>query len=137
MGGEIVVMRPPQFALWLEGHLGPGTLAAQGATLFRARGCSGCHGANASIHAPDLDGLYGRPVQLAGGGQVIADDRYIRDSILLPDKQRVAGYEPLMPSFSGQLSEEDLLALLAYLKSTSIATSQPPAIGSESTHEHD
>jgi len=137
MGGEIVVMRPAQFALWLEGHLGAGTLAAQGAALFRAHGCSGCHGANASIHAPDLDGLYGRSVQLAGGSQVIADDRYIRDSILLPDKERVAGYEPLMPSFSGQLSEEDLLALLAYLKSTSIATSEPPAIGSESTHEHE
>lgn len=137
MGGDVVVMRPAEYARWLEGHPGSGTLAAQGAVLFRARGCSGCHGLNASIHAPDLDGLYGRPVHLSDGTQVIADDRYIRDSILLPDKQIVAGYAPLMPSFSGQLSEEDLLALIAYLKSTSTAASDPPAIGSESTHEHD
>ncbi|HEY1899320.1 MAG TPA: cytochrome c oxidase subunit II [Steroidobacteraceae bacterium] len=126
MGGQIVVMRPSDYARWLEGHAGPGTLAAQGAALFRARGCSGCHGPNASVHAPDLDGLYGHPVQLAGGSQVIADERYIRDSIMLPDQHIVAGYQPLMPSFAGQLSEEDVLALIAYLKSTS-----------ESSHEHD
>ncbi|HEX3837698.1 MAG TPA: cytochrome c oxidase subunit II [Steroidobacteraceae bacterium] len=126
MGGQIVVLRPSAFAQWLEGHAGPATLAAQGAALYRAHGCSGCHGANASIHAPDLNGLYGRPVHLANGTQVIADDRYIRDSILLPDQHVVAGYQALMPSFAGQLSEEDLLAIIAYLKARS-----------ESSHEHD
>ncbi|HEY6455847.1 MAG TPA: cytochrome c oxidase subunit II [Steroidobacteraceae bacterium] len=126
MGGQIVVMRPADFAHWLQGHPGPGTLAAQGAALFRARGCSGCHAPDASVHAPDLDGLYGSPVHLADGTEVMADERYIRDSIMLPRQHSVAGYPPLMPSFAGQLSEEDLLALIAYLKSTS-----------ERSHEHD
>jgi cytochrome c oxidase subunit II len=137
MGGNVVVMAPADYARWLDGHAGPQSLAVRGAALFRAHGCSGCHGANASVHAPDLDGLYGRWVQLADGSIVIADDRYIRDSILLPKKHLVAGFAPIMPSFSGQLSEEDLVALIAYLKSTSTAANDPPALGSESTHEHD
>jgi cytochrome c oxidase subunit 2 len=118
MGGSVVVMGPAEYAHWLTAHNTGVSLAARGSDLFRARGCSGCHGPNASIHAPDLNGLFGRPVHLSDGSTVIADERYIRDSILLPDSQVVAGYEPLMPSFSGQLSEDDLLALIAYLKST-------------------
>lgn len=137
MGGNIVVMAPADYSRWLEGHGGAQSLAARGATLFRNHGCSGCHGANASVHAPDLDGLYGHWVQLADGSTVIADDRYIRDAILLPKQRLVAGFAPIMPSFAGQLSEEDLLALIAYLKSTSSTANDPPAIGSESTHEHD
>ena len=119
MGGSVVVLRPAEYARWLTGHDTGISLAARGADLFRARGCSGCHGPNASIHAPDLNDLYDRPVHLSDGSTVIADDRYIRDSILLPDTQIVAGYEPVMPSFAGQLSEDDLLALIAYLKSNS------------------
>jgi len=118
MGGRVTVMRPADYARWLEGHAGPLTLAGQGQALFRAKGCSGCHGANASVHAPDLGGIYGRVVHLSDGSTVVADNRYIRDSILLPDKQVVAGYAPIMPSFSGQLSEEELIELVAYLKST-------------------
>jgi cytochrome c oxidase subunit 2 len=137
MGGNVVVMASADYARWLDGHAGPQSLAARGAALFRAYGCSGCHGANASVHAPDLDGLYGRWVQLSDGSTVIADDRYIRDSILLPKKHVVAGFAPIMPSFSGQLSEEDLVALIADLRSTSTAVNDPPAIGSESTREHD
>jgi cytochrome c oxidase subunit 2 len=135
MDGEIIVMRPAAYARWLDQHAGPESLAAQGAQLFRSSGCSGCHGANASVHAPDLDGIYGRTVHLSGGGTAIADDRYIRDSILLPDSQVVAGYAPIMPSFQGQLSQSDLLALIAYLKSTKKTAPHPPAVGSESTHE--
>ena len=119
MGGLVTVMRPAAYASWLEGHAQPLSLAAQGEALFRAKGCSGCHGANASVHAPDLDGLYGRVVHLSDGSAVVADARYLRDSILLPDKQVVAGYAPIMPSFAGQLSEEELIELGAYLKSTS------------------
>lgn len=135
MGGSVVVMRPADYARWLDGHAGGESLATRGATLFRERGCSGCHGANASVHAPDLDGIYGRPVHLSDGSTVIVDNMYLRDSILLPDKQIVAGYAPIMPSFEGQLSEDDLLALIAYLKSTSSNTNQPPAEGSRSTKQ--
>jgi cytochrome c oxidase subunit 2 len=118
MGGQVIVMPPRAYARWLDENNTGTSLAARGAALFRAKGCSGCHGANASVHAPDLDGIYGRIVHLADGGTVSADDPYIHDSIMLPDKQIVAGYAPIMPSFSGELSEGDVLALIAYLKST-------------------
>jgi len=123
MGGLIVVMRAADYARWLAGTPGPGSLAAQGAQLFRSHGCSGCHSPNAAIHAPDLAGLFGKTVQLADGRRVLADERYLRDCMLLPAQQVVAGYPPLMPSFSGQLSEEELLALIAYIKS--MATPYP------------
>jgi cytochrome c oxidase subunit 2 len=135
MIGDVVVMQPAAYARWLDKNPAPASVAAQGAALFRSRGCSGCHGANASVHAPDLDGLYGRTVHLADGTTVVADDRYIHDSILLPDKQIVAGFAPIMPSFEGQLSEQEVLALVAYIKSTSATAHQPPSVGSESTHE--
>jgi cytochrome c oxidase subunit II len=117
MGGSVIVMRPALYARWLEASASGGPLAAQGAQLFRSHGCSGCHSPNAAVHAPDLAGVYGQTVHLADGRSVIADERYLRDCILLPAGQVVAGYPPLMPSFSGQLSEEDLLALIAYIKS--------------------
>jgi cytochrome c oxidase subunit II len=122
MGGVVVVLSPAEFAKWLRGHSTDLSLAARGAELFRSSGCSGCHADNSTVHAPALAGVYGRPVHLADGSTVLADERYLHDSIVLPNKQVVAGYAPLMPSFAGQLSEEDLLALIAYLKS--IAT--PP-----------
>ena len=76
-------------------------MAAAGEKLFNQVGCSGCHGASSKIHAPRLEGLYGNPVPLDGGQVVTADDKYIRDSILLPASQIVAGYQNLMPSFHG------------------------------------
>lgn len=135
MGGSVVVMRPADYARWLERNAGPDSLVARGATIFRQRGCDGCHGANASVHAPDLDGIYGRRVHLSDGSTVVADERYIHDSIMLPDTQVVAGYAPIMPSYQGQIDESDMLALIAYLKSTSADARQPPATGSESRHE--
>jgi cytochrome c oxidase subunit 2 len=92
-------------------------MIAQGAHLFRQYGCSGCHGENATVHAPKLQGLYGKPVPLQGGGMAIADDRYIRDSILIPLKDVAAGYAPIMPSFEGKISEEAILEIIAYIKS--------------------
>ncbi|MDQ6621358.1 MAG: cytochrome c oxidase subunit II [Pseudomonadota bacterium] len=122
MGGSIIVMDPPQFAAWLRDQGQTSSMSARGSALFRELGCSGCHGANASVHAPSLDGLYGRPVPLADGRVVTADERYLRDSILLPQKEVAAGYEPIMPSFAGQIDEDDLLDLIAYIKSLA-----PPA----------
>src|SRR5262249_22462061 len=94
-----------------------GTLASEGAALFREFGCSGCHMGPSTLRAPLLEGLYGKPVPLQDGSNVIADDRYIRESILLPNSQIVAGYEPEMPSFSGEVTEDDLIRLIAYIKS--------------------
>lgn len=116
MGGKVVVMRPAAYARWLDEHAGVGQ-AARGAELFRRFGCSGCHGTQSSVHAPSLENLYGSTVALSGGERVFADERYLHDSILLPRKQVVAGYAPIMPSFAGRIGEEDVLALIAYIKS--------------------
>jgi cytochrome c oxidase subunit 2 len=117
MGGKVVVMRPAEYAQWLTNQGSSETLAQQGEALFRKYGCSGCHGANSTVHAPSLAGVYGSLVHLEGGATVVADDRYIRDSILLPRSQIVAGYPPIMPSFAGQIGEDDLLKLVAYIQS--------------------
>ncbi|MBS7456392.1 cytochrome c oxidase subunit II [Coralloluteibacterium stylophorae] len=117
MRGTVVALQPEAFARWLAGGGDVADLATRGAALFRRHGCSGCHAPESRVHAPDLAGLPGRPVQLADGSRTVADDAYLRDSILLPTRQVVAGYEPIMPSFAGQLDEEDLLALIAYLNS--------------------
>ena len=105
MGGDIVVMEPAEYERWLDAHPGGPGMAAQGEALFRQFGCSGCHGQNAVVHAPNLAGLFGRPVPLADGTTVIADERYVRDSILLPKKEVAAGYAPIMPSFAGQIAK--------------------------------
>lgn len=122
MTGEITVMTPGDFEKWLAGNGASETLAAAGKRLFVQDGCSGCHvaegrGGNGTVRAPPLDGVYGSPVPLSDGSVVMADDRYLRDSILMPKAQVVASYEPLMPSFAGVLGEDDLVRLVAYIKS--------------------
>ncbi len=117
MGGRIVVMQPAAFSRWLEEGDPSESLASRGFELFRRKGCSGCHGPDSSVHAPDLDGIYGRVVHLQDGRSVVADEAYLRDSILLPAKDVVAGYKPIMPSFQGQLDEGELAALISYLRS--------------------
>ena len=117
MTGRIVVMQQPEFEQWLSRQDVDGTLAVQGASLFRQFGCGGCHGNGAAVRAPPLEGLYGKRVPLTDGTMQIADERYLRDSILQPRAQIVAGYEPLMPSFAGKISEDELIKIVAYLKS--------------------
>ncbi len=119
MTGRIVLMKPSDYAQWTHSQQPSQSLAAEGESLFRSLGCSGCHGVNSSVHAPDLAGIYGHSVQLSDGRTVTADDAYIRDSILQPGRDIVAGYEPLMPSFSGQLGEDQIVRLIAYIKSLS------------------
>ncbi len=123
MIGTVTVMRPVDYARWLTGQGVSQSLAQQGRALFQRYGCSGCHDAQSSVHAPLLAGLYGSIVHLGNGSATRADERYIRDCILLPARERVAGYPPVMPSFSGQLSEEDLVRLIEYIKSLSTGES--------------
>lgn len=115
MGGKVVVMAPAEFARWLESGNENPSLAAQGFELFRRLGCSGCH-VNSTVHAPDLAGIFGRTIHLSDGRTLVADEAYLRDSILLPKRDVVAGYEPIMPSFQGQVDEGQLNALITYLK---------------------
>jgi cytochrome c oxidase subunit II len=117
MGGWLVVMNPRDFATWLEAQGGQETLAAQGQQLFRRYGCSGCHEPGGTVRAPRLEGVFGSPVPLSDGSVTIADERYVRDSILDPKAQVAAGYAPVMPTFAGQVSEDDLAKLVAYIES--------------------
>ena len=121
MAGDFVIVPPQDYARWTAAQPQGDDLAHQGEALFHSLGCSGCHAPGSSVHAPDLHGVYGHPVHLADGRTVIADEAYLRDSILLPDKDIVAGFSPIMPSFTGVASEDQLVALLAYLKSLSSA----------------
>jgi len=120
MRGWVQVMEPVEFQQWLsQAGTGP-SMAEQGERLFVQYHCAGCHRGSQIVHAPQLEGVYGRPVPIQQGRDVqftLADERYIRDSILRPKQEVVAGYEPVMPSFEGQISEQDLLRIIAYIKS--------------------
>jgi cytochrome c oxidase subunit II len=130
MVGRVVVMQPADYAHWLaEGPAEPG-LAERGFRLFREQGCSGCHAAGSTVHAPLLEGLMGRTVHLQDGRSVVADATYVRDSILLPRKDVVAGFAPIMPPYAGLLSEDDVQALIAYLRSTGRPSEDATAKGS-------
>jgi cytochrome c oxidase subunit 2 len=117
MVGRVVVMQPADYERWLKSGEQTESLVLAGQRLFHDRGCSGCHAPSSKFHSPLLEGLYGKPVPLANGRIVTADDQYLRDSILLPGKEIAAGYDNIMPSFSGHLSEEEIMQLIAYLKS--------------------
>lgn len=115
MIGRVVVMTPADYARWLDAGTPQPSLARQGLALARAHGCTGCHDARSTVHAPSLDGLIGRRVTLQDGRSLVADANYVRDAILQPGKDVVAGFAPVMPSFAGQLDEEQILALIAWI----------------------
>lgn len=117
MLGKVVVMERADYQAWLSRQGSGQTLALEGKQLFEAHGCSGCHMGKSSVRAPALDGIYGRSVALESEEVILADEAYIRDSILQPDKHIAAGYEPIMPSFAGQITEDEILRIIAYIKS--------------------
>jgi cytochrome c oxidase subunit 2 len=113
MVGNVYVMNPGDYQKWLAGTPGDEPPAVAGARIFTQYSCNSCHG----VRAPTLAGLYGSKVRLDDGSVVIADDDYIRESIVAPRAKIVAGYPALMPTFKGQLSEEQIMDLIAYIKS--------------------
>jgi cytochrome c oxidase subunit 2 len=121
MRGKIVVMRQEDYANWLTAQPEGDDLAHDGARIFVAQGCSGCHAVSSKVHAPKLAGVYGRTVNLSDGRQVMVDDNYIRDSILQPKRAIVAGYQPIMPSFAGLLDDGEIQSLTAYIRSLAAA----------------
>lgn len=116
MIGSVVVVPGQDYQHWLASNGTGSTLAQDGSRLFIQYGCSGCHNGGGTVRAPTLAGLYGSPVPLSDGSTIIADDRYIRDSILYPRQQIVASYQPVMPSFNGVIGEDDLLKLVSYIE---------------------
>jgi cytochrome c oxidase subunit 2 len=119
MIGWIYVMKPQDYQNWLSGGAAMGSLAEEGGKLFQSLACANCHKPDASGRCPSLVGLYGRSVQIAGGTVVTADDSYIRESILRPGAKIVAGYQPVMPTFQGLVTEEGIVQLIEYVKSLS------------------
>ena len=119
MGGRLTVMSQEGYQDWVQKQGDVADLAEEGRQLFTRLGCSGCHGATENVKAPNLAGLYGSYVQLADGRTVRADNAYLRDSLMLPKRDVVAGYDPIMPSFRDSLTEGEVFQLLAYLKTLS------------------
>ena len=119
MIGEVVVMEPANYQAWLAGGSGEGSLASTGQKLFQQLGCTTCHRFDTQGRGPNLVGVFGRPVLLDDGRTVTADENYIRESILNPGAKVVAGFRPIMPTFQGIVNEEQLLSLVAYVKSIS------------------
>jgi len=123
MIGWVDVLEPREYASWASGGGGQGSLAEQGEKLFQQNGCATCHLLDQQGRCPILRNVYMKPVQLNDGRTVVADDAYLRESILEPNAKIVQGFEPnVMPNFKGQLSEENVIQLIAYIKSLSPAT---------------
>lgn len=116
MRGEVVVMEPQEYAEWLDRQPRGETLIKRGERLFTSLGCSGCHLPGGPVRAPELAGLYKRPVGLSDGRVVIADRQYIWDSIMQPKRDVVAGFEPVMPEYGGLIDETEVMALVAYIE---------------------
>ena len=116
MVGSIVVQEPAQYQAWMNsGSTTP--LSGTGEEVFAQLGCATCHRSDATSRGPELAGVFGSPVKLEDGRTVTADEDYIRESILDPGAKIVSGYKPVMPTFQGLVSEEQLNSLVAYVKS--------------------
>ena len=116
MGGYVEVMEPAAYQQWLSGG-GSESAAAQGQKVFQERGCASCHQEDRQGRGPMLQGLFGKQQPLQDGGVVTVDETYLRESILNPQAKIVAGFQPIMPTYQGQLSEEQVLQLIAYIRS--------------------
>jgi cytochrome c oxidase subunit II len=118
MIGSVYVMKPQDYERWLAGGAGSGTLIERGAQQFTRLGCVTCHMSGPTQKGPSLNGLMNSNVKLAGGRTIKADETYIRESIIDPNAKTVEGYQPgIMPTFKNQVTEEQVIELIAYIKS--------------------
>jgi cytochrome c oxidase subunit 2 len=131
MIGTVYVMEPADYEAWLSGGATVGTMSATGEKIFQRLGCATCHVAQGGGRGPSLVDTFGKQVQLQDGAKVVADEAYIRESILNPNARIVAGYQPVMPTFQGQVNEETLLQLIAYIKSLAKAETPPAGVTPE------
>lgn len=117
MIGSVTVLEPGDYEAWLAG-IGRGpSVVASGEELFQAKACNTCHRPDSAAQAPILTGIFGEEQELANGDRVVVDEDYIRESILNPSAKIVKGYRPLMPTYQGQIGEEELHQLISYIKS--------------------
>lgn len=132
MIGTVTVLEPAAFQAWLQGGGEGGTLAQRGARLFESLACNSCHLDTGRGRGPSLKDIVGKTETLRDGSTVVVDDAYLRESILTSQAKIVSGFEPLMPTFQGLISEENLVALIEHVKSmspkaTTAAPAAPPA----------
>jgi cytochrome c oxidase subunit II len=118
MIGSVTVMEPVAYQSWLAGG-GEGSLAERGSALFQQLACNSCHLDSGQGRGPSLKDIFGKPVELADGSKVMVDEVYLRESILNSQAKIVKGFQPLMPTFQGLISEEGLVALIEHLQSLS------------------
>ncbi len=140
MTGWIVVQEPAEYQAWLNNHA-EGSLALEGRKLFLKYRCVTCHSADSGARGPVLESLYGRMVSLNDGRTVLADETYLRESIVRPDAKVVAGFQPIMPTFQGQISEAELIELIAFIKALEpgqtpprVDTALPPVVTPPTTN---
>jgi cytochrome c oxidase subunit 2 len=117
MIGWVYVMEPRDYAVWLAGGEKTESMAQEGERLFTQFGCDSCHVSDGPGRGPSLAGVYGKPEQLAGGETRVVDESLIRQAILVPNSVHVAGRQPIMPTYQGQLNDDQMLQLIAYIKS--------------------
>ena len=128
MGGWVTVMDPAAYENWLAGGPSGASMLEQGKKLFEQYGCVTCHLLDQKGRCPSLRNVFGHAVQLDDGRTVMADEAYVRESILNPNAKVVKGYKhDIMPVFQGQIGEEGLLQLMVYIKSLSAPETSPPA----------
>lgn len=116
MVGKVIVMERPKYQEWLAGNAGGTVMASSGEQLFQQFGCGACHKRTNTGRGPSLFELYGRTVQLRGGETVLADQEYLRESIMDPGAKVTAGYTPIMPTFRKQVTAEQVSQLIEYIK---------------------
>lgn len=130
MIGEVIVMEQQDYEAWLAGGRSTGTAVENGEKLFTSLACITCHKTDQSGRGPILAGVFGSTVQLMDGRKVVVDENYLRESIMNPQAKIVLGYQPIMPTFQGTVSEENLLQLIAYIKTLKApGTAAAPAAG--------
>jgi cytochrome c oxidase subunit II len=117
MGGWVIVMEQADYEKWLNGEVTGQSMEASGENLFESRGCATCHVADGSGSGPSLVGLYGQTVTLATGATATVDEPYLREAVLHPDAKAITGFTGTMPSYQGQFNEEQILDLIAYIRS--------------------
>jgi cytochrome c oxidase subunit 2 len=127
MIGSVIVMQPSEFDNWLSGNAGQQSPAVAGQQLYQSLGCVTCHGANGEGgRGPALVSLFGRKIDLTNGQSLTADEAYVRESIENPQAKIVAGFGPIMPTFQGQVTPEQLIQLMSFIKSLQV-TGAPAA----------
>jgi len=128
MIGSVIVMEPTEFDNWLSGNANQQAPAVAGQQLYESLGCVSCHGAKGEGgRGPALAGLFGRTVFLNNGQTLVADESYVRESIENPQAKLVNGFGPIMPTFQGQVTPDQLIQIMAFIKSLQAPNAQPTA----------